>query len=227
MSKSNNAPVSGSAETKGDPILVIMKRNKELQARTFQFLSSIVILAISLAASLVALAFLGTRPPPEPRYIIQQTDGTLVPIVPLSKPIANRNAVSQHVAEAIAAMHAVDFKNYREQLGQASVYFTRSGWRRYLDELRSSGSLEAIEKRQLVLSSVVIRPPSIVRESDMGGVYAWLVEVPYQVVYQGPGTNQTQNLTAQVTVVRIPTTENPKGIAIAGFNAARGTVTSN
>ena len=150
-----------------------------------------------------------------------------MPIVALSRPLVNKNAVSQHVADSIAAMHAIDFKNFRSQFMDASVYFTRGGWMRYQDELGASGTLEAIERRQLVLSSVVLRPPTIVREYDINGVYAWDVEVPYQVQYQGTGFNQTQNLTARVTVVRIPTTENPKGIAIAGFNAVRGASIAN
>ena len=215
------AVAEDAAKAKRDPIIQVMKRNKEKN------LGTNVILAGALIVSLGGNVILGTRKPPEPRYIVQQNDGTLVPVIALSKPVANKNAVSQHVADAIASMHAIDFKNYRSQLMEASVYFTRNGWKRYLDELEASGTRDAIEKRQLVLSSVVLRPPTIVREYDINGVYAWDVEVPYQVQYQGPGFNQTQNLTARVTVARIPTTENPKGIAIAGFNAVRGAVINN
>lgn len=226
MPAKSEAPADRAAE-KRDPIIAVMKRNRDLEKRSIKSLGTNVILAAAVVLSLGAMAILGTRKPPEPRYIVQQNDGTLVPVVPLSKPIANKNAVSQHVADAITAMNAVDFKNFRRQLMDASVYFTRSGWNRYKDELIASGTLEAIEKRQLVLSSVVLRPPTIVREYDINGVYAWDVEVPFQIQYQGQGFNQTQNLTARVTVARIPTTENPKGIAIAGFNAVRGAVVSN
>lgn len=212
---------------KRDPLMQVMRRNRDLEKRSMKALSTNVVLAGALLVSVMGNIILGTRKPPEPRYVIQQNDGTLVPTVALSKPVANKNAVSQHVADGIAAMNAVDFKNYRSQLMEASTYFTRTGWKRYQDELKASGTLEAIEKRQLVLSSVVLRPPTITREYEISGIYAWDVEVPYQVQYQGPGFNQTQNLTARVTVVRIPTTENPKGIAIAGFNAVRGAVITN
>ena len=214
-------------DPKRDPIMQVMRRNRDLEKRSQKALGTNVILAAALVASLGATVILGTRRPPEPRYIVQQNDGTLVPVIPLSKPVTNKNAVSQQVADAISAMNAVDFKNYRTQLMEASTFFTRTGWKRYQDELRASGTLEAIEKRQLVLSSVVLRPPTIVREYDINGVYAWDVEVPFQIQYQGPGFNQTQNLTARVTVARIPTTENPKGIAIAGFNAVRGAMVNN
>ena len=220
-------PAEDAAKAKRDPISQVMRRNKDLEKRSQKALGTNVILAGALIVSLLGNVILGTRKPPEPRYIVQQNDGTLVPVIALSKPLANKNAVSQHVADAIAAMHAIDFKNYRTQLMEASTYFTRTGWKRYLDELQASGTREAIEKRQLVLSSVVLRPPTIVREYDINGVYAWDLEVPYQIQYQGPGFNQTQNLTARVTVARIPTTENPKGIAIAGFNAVRGAVINN
>lgn len=209
------------SKSRPDPILQVMKRNKEIERRTMKALGTNVILAIVAAASLGLNVYLGTRPPPEPRYIVQQNDGTLTPIIPLRQPIANKNAVTQVVVDAIHTLHAIDFKNYKAQLNDASVYFTKTGFQRYLKELEGTGTLAAIKARQLVLSSTVTAPPVIVKEYDIGGIYAWDVEVPYQVSYFGAGFSQDTQVTAKITLVRIPTTENPRGIAIAGFNAQR------
>lgn len=213
--------VPASKSSKPDPILQVMKRNKELDLRTQKALGVNLVLAAAVLASIAANVFIGTRPPPEPRYIIQQNDGTMVPIIPLGSPIANKNAVTQVVTDAIAAMHAIDFKNFRSQLTEASTYFTRMGWEKYMTEMARTGTFGAMETRQLVLTSTVTRPPVIIKEYLISGVYAWDVEVPYQVNYFGAGANQSVSLLAKVTLVRVPTTTNPRGIAIAGFNAMK------
>lgn len=220
-SKATKRDESTAKPTKADPIVQVIKRNKDLERRTQKALGVNVILGLAFMASMAANVYLGSRPPPEPRYIVQQNDGTLTPIIPLNQPIANKNAVTQIVTDAISAMHAIDFKNYRTQLTEASTFFTKNGWQRYLEEMARSGTFEAIEKRQLVLTATVNKPPVILKEYDINGYYAWDIEVPYQVNYFGAGYTNVTNLVARVTLVRIPTTENPRGVAIAGFNAVR------
>lgn len=219
--KKGESASSSASKGKADPILQVMKRNKELERRTQKALGVNVILAAACVVSIAANVFLGTRPPPEPRYIVQQNDGTLIPIIPLNQPIANKNAVTQIVTDAISALNAIDFKNYKGQLQEASTYFTANGWKKYLDEMERTGTFSAMEKRQLVLTSTVNQPPVITKEYDINGTYAWDVEVPYQVSYFGAGYSQNLQLVARVTLVRIPTTTNPRGVAIAGFNAVR------
>lgn len=215
----NSSPAA--QKKKADPIAQVLKRNKDLEKRTQKSLGVNVILAFTVMASIGANVFLGTRPPPEPRYLIQQTDGSLLPVIPLNQPIANKGAVTQVVTDAVLKLHAIDFKNFRNQMSDASIYFTKNGWQKYLDEMTKSGTFDAIERRQLVLSSAINKPPVILKEYDISGYYAWDVEVEYSVNYFGAGYNSTSPLVARVTLVRIPTTEHPRGIAIAGFNVGR------
>lgn len=218
---STNDKSSSSKRPNADPIVQVLRRNKELEKRTQKALGVNVVLALAVMASMAGNVYVGTRPAPEPRYIVQQNDGTLVPIAPLNKPITNKNAVTQVVTDAITSVNALDFKNYRAQLMDASTYFTANGWKKYQDEMERNGTFSAIETRQLVLTATVTQPPTITKEYEIAGIYAWDVEAPYQVNYFGAGFNQSVNLVARVTLVRIPTTDNPRGIAIAGFNAVR------
>lgn len=210
-----------SSRPKSDPIIQVIKRNKELERRTQKALGVNVILAGAVVVSLIGNVMLGTRTPPEPRYILQQNDGTLIPIIPLSQPIANKNAVTQVVTDAILAVNAIDFKNYRSQLNDASVFFTKNGWTKYQEEFERSGTREAMEKRQLVLTATVTQPPVITKEYEINGFYAWDVEAPYEVNYFGSGFSNSTPLVARVTLVRVPSVENPRGVAIAGFNSIR------
>lgn len=220
--EATSASSSGSSKrSKADPILQVMKRNKELERRMHKVLSVTGMLIIALIASVGANLIVGTRPPPKERYVVQQIDGTLVPIIPLNEPITNKHAVTQLVTDAINAVNALDFANYRGQLFTASAFFTPNGWKKYETELQKTDTLGAIVKRQLVVSGSVSEPPVVTKEYEIGGIYAWDVEAPFQVSYFGAGYRQSLNLVARVTVVRIPTTTNPRGVAIAGFNAVR------
>lgn len=207
-----------------DPIINVSKRNKDLEKRTEKALGTILLLGLALVISVAGNVFQGSRHV-ENRYFVQNVDGSgLTPIVALDKPIASKGAVTQLVADAIGDLNSIDFVNYKKQLSNASPYFTSTGWGRYMDEWVASGTRDVIEKRQLVMSGAITKPPIITDEGQLyaGGPLYWTVEVPYIVRYQGAGYDQQQTGIAVVKVVRVPVTERPKGMAIAEFKGRAG-----
>lgn len=207
-----------------DPIISVAKRNKDLEKRTEKALGTILVLGIALVISVAGNVFQGSRQV-ETRYFVQNVDGSgLTPIVSLDKPIASKGAVTQLVTDAIGDLNSIDFVNYKKQLSSASPHFTSTGWGRYMEEWVASGTKEVIEKRQLVMSGAVTKPPIITGEGQLyaGGPLYWTVEVPYIVRYQGAGYDQQQTGIAVVKVVRVPVTERPKGMAIAEFKGRAG-----
>jgi intracellular multiplication protein IcmL len=207
-----------------DPIVSVAKRNKDLEKRTQQVLSSFVLITFALLVSVVGNIYQGSRKV-EHVYFVQNIDGTgLTKIQPIDQPISSKGAVTQLVVDAISDLNALDFANYKRQLSSASPYFTNKGWGRYTEEFVSSGTQDVIEKRQLVMSGAVTKPPVITAEGQLyaGGPYYWDVEVPYLVRYQGAGYDQQQTSIAVVKVIRVPVSERPKGIAIASFSGRAG-----
>lgn len=197
-----------------DSLISVIKRNRELDRRTQRVIGAFVLLCLALMVSVGGNVVLALRNP-QPQYFAQDIQsGTLTPLLPLDKPIQNRGVVVQHVADTLAALNSIDFKNYRSQLDRAGRNFTASGWKRYMQEFTDTGTLEAMEKRQLVLSGVVSEPPVVTAEGDMFGVHYWDVQVPFKVAWSGAGYNQTLSYVAIAKVVRVPQTENPKGIAV-------------
>jgi intracellular multiplication protein IcmL len=147
----------------------------------------------------------------------------LTPVIPLTQPISSRTAVMQHAVESIGALNAIDSLNYRDQLNRAAGYFTRNAWVRYLSEFQNTGTLELIEKKNMVLNGVVTEPPVITGDGNIFGSLYWDVQVPYRVHYLAQGYDQSVDYIAKIKIVRVSTLENPKGIAIAQFVAQRGT----
>ena len=178
---------------------------------------ALVMLTGALAVSVTGNVMQGLHRP-EPRYFAQnEATGSLTPIVPLNKPIGSTNTILQHGSDVIMDLYALDFQNYRSQLQRASDYFTQNGWQKYVSEFESTGNLAAIKERRMVLSGVVTKPPVVVQSGEVFGTLYWDIEVPYQVRYIAAGFDQTQDLVARIKIVRVPTTQNPRGIAIAQF----------
>lgn len=218
-------PTSASPIVK-DSLLSVTKRNRDLEKRSFRSTGSVAAMSMALIVSIAGNIYQGTNRP-EPRYFAQDnTTGTLTPIVPLTQPISSRTAVMQHAAEAIGALNAIDALNYKDQLNRSASYFTKNAWVRYLSEFQNTGTLELIEKRNLVMSGVVTEPPVITQEGTVFNTLFWDVQIPYRVRYASQGSDQMVDYIAKIKVVRVPTTENPKGIAIAQFIAQRGSVTN-
>lgn len=208
--------------SKPDPIISVNKRNRDLEKRMHRQSYAIMALAGVLAILAIIIGVLGTRQP-IPVYFVQNSDGTgLARIIPLNQPNSSPGAVTQLVADGIGCINALDFANYKNQLAGCAQYFTKSGWGRFLTEFENSGARDAIEKRNLVLSSIVNKPPKITNEGEIMGALFWDGEAPYTVRYQGAGYDQTQTSVAVVKVVRVPITENPRGIAIAQIISKNG-----
>ena len=204
-----------------DSIVSVSKRNKDLEKRAFRATSSVTALSAALAVSLIGNMYLGTNKP-QPQYFAQDnTTGTLTPILALSQPISSRASILQHATDAIGALNNIDFLNYKGQLMASSHFFTKNAWERYLGELQRSGTLELIQKRNLVMTGVVTEPPVVVGEGTIFDSLYWDLQVPYRVRYVSQGYNESVDYIAKIKVVRVRTTDNPKGIAIAQFVASR------
>jgi hypothetical protein len=207
-----------------NPLISIAKRNREMEKRTHSLLRSQALLAIALIVSVGGNVLQGTRKT-ERIYFVQNEDGSgLKQVTPIDSPVASKAAVGQLVVDALTKLNALDFANYKNQLSDVAPYFTTTGWGRYQREFVESGTRDVIEKRQLVLSGAVTKPPVITGEGKLyvGGPAYWDVEVPYVIRYQGGGYDQQQSGIATVKVVRVIESERPKGLAIAEFKLRAG-----
>lgn len=201
--------------------MLVTKRNRDLEKRAFRATSSLAGLSLALVVSVMGNIYQGLNRP-EPRYFAHDnTTHTLTPIVGLTTPISSRTAVMQHAADSIGALNALDPLNYRSQLNIAANFFTKNAWARYLNELKSTGTLELVEKRNMVTSGVVTEPPVITGEGTIFNSLYWDLQVPYRVKYLGQGYNQSVDYIAKIKIVRVSTLDNPKGIAIAQFVSLR------
>lgn len=197
-----------------DDVLQLVRSRNEFYRDNYRKILGLLLIAIFTAAVLgVSLAYLLIHPP-APKYFATDSQGRLVPIIPLDQPNLSSAAVSQWVNLAVVSSFTFDFVNYRTQLEAVSPYYTPEAWQNFLEELKSSGNLSTVISNRMVVSAVATGAPVITREGYIDKVYAWRIRMPLLITYQGTQVTQ-QNVMASVLVVRVSTLTNPKGIAIA------------
>lgn len=118
--------------------------------------------------------------------------------------------------QAAVASYTYDFSNYETQLALARPYFTNTGWTLYRNSIQNL--LNSIAKNKLSVTSVVTAPSVISNSGQYPGLgMAWRIQIPFLVGYEGAENVTMQRFTVTLTIVRVPTTQNPAGIGIDQF----------
>lgn len=151
----------------------------------------------------------------EPRYFVAQPDGRITQIVPVSHPYLTNGAITNFAVEAVTNSFTLDFSNYKKELAAASEYYERpDGWNNFLSALKSSGTLDTIEKNSLV-SSVVANNATVVQSGVMDGVYTWVVQVSITITYQSASQQSSDTRVAEMVIKRLPTWQTSRGVGIS------------
>lgn len=153
--------------------------------------------------------------PPKPEYFATTADGRQIPLVPISEPYVPQEALLTWATQSVTRAYTLDHVHLREQLSTLRELFTAEGFKGHLKALDDAGILTAVEKRRLITRVVATDPAVIVNQGVLGNRYAWRVEVPIQIGYEGgSSSSQPQRNIVDLLIVRIPTHELPRGYAI-------------
>lgn len=155
----------------------------------------------------------------ESLYFGMMPNGSLIPMVPLKEPFQSPSAVMNFAVTAVTESLTMNFNNWRAELNRASEYFTKpDGWRKFQATLKDSGLIDYIEKNKL-LTNVVANGAVITNEQvNAAGQYEWTVEVKITRTYLSGSSSVPENRRVVLKVVRVPTWETPRGVAISQIN---------
>ena len=173
-----------------------------------------IVLAVATLASL-AMAWSAHANRPEPRYFATREDGGIIPLVAVSRPFLNNGQVSNFAVEAVTRAMTMDFKNWRDDLAEASQYFQRpEGWNNFLAAIRDSGTLDFIRERRLISNAVANGAVIIDDGVDARGRYSWTVQIPLKITFESANERSVEEMMAEVVVSRLPTWETPTAVGI-------------
>lgn len=202
----------------------VVERNQAVYLVMRRLIGLALLATIAAAISVVCMIGIYSKPV-APVYVPATDDGHLLPLVPLSQPNVGRGDVGTFALEAIHAANTYDYINYRDQLNAATDFFTTLGWKQYNDQLDASRTLVAVQERKMIVSVQPTGEVTVPAEGVREGVYMWRVEVPVDIKYTAHSTlangavdpGNSQKGTVILFIRRVPTTTNPRGLAIGVY----------
>jgi len=117
--------------------------------------------------------------------------------------------------EALLAVFTYDYANYHQQLEAASQYFIPQTWKFYFTALNASPSLKKVINRQMVVSAVSQRTPTIVSQGvNTNSQSYWMVRVPMLITYENASVHIEKPVIVSVGILRTNNQVGVRGLAI-------------
>lgn len=175
-----------------------------------------VVAAVFLILSLLILVLYQIQHRPLPLFNAVSPDGQQMTLTSSVEPILLPTTLIQWASKAAVAAYTFDFVNYNKQAALARPYFTEAGWTQYVDSI--SGLIQTITQNQLLVNGVVSGPPVIANQGPLPGRgYVWRIQMPFLVTYQSAESTSRKSFIVTMTIVKVPTWQNPAGIGIDQF----------
>lgn len=151
--------------------------------------------------------------PPELMFI--QANGQISPALGMDLPNQSREAVKDWAREAVQKSYTFDFLSADRELAAAEPYFTSDAWLLFKSSMGASPLVQQVKKDKLSVSVVAQNAPIIDdAATDRSGEFAWKLIVPVTMSFSGDAATKTQDMVIRITIIRVPTTENPKGLGV-------------
>jgi intracellular multiplication protein IcmL len=182
----------------------------------YHYFMYFLVAAIFIILSLLVLICYQIKNRPLPQFTAIAPSGQQKSLVASEEPNLLPNTLIQWASKAAVAAYTFDFVNYNKQAALAHPYFTDAGWTSYIDSI--SGLIQTITQNQLLVNGVVSGTPVISNQGPIPGRgYVWRIQMPFLVTYQSSEGISKKSYTVVVSIVRVPTWENPAGIGIDQF----------
>lgn len=135
-------------------------------------------------------------------------------LVPLDEPNLTRTAIINMTMNIAAEALTFGFNNAEDRLLQVRRFFTDEAWNDFAAAYLQSGRLDVIKKKQQILTTVATDGAVIIKEGMVHDRYQWVTQVPIIITYLAGQKTQVNRSILQLTLVRVPTTQHPEGVAI-------------
>jgi len=157
---------------------------------------------------------------PEPAYRFTDSHGNLVDGTPLNRPVMSDADLMDFAKRSILAVYNFNYAHARETLARdASPNFTADGWEGVAVAMEATHTLKEIEARSISVSAIPLAGPTIKKWAGLRDHLTWGVQFPVRVTYANTNERRWVDLVITATVMRVPTTLYPKGVAIDSFVA--------
>lgn len=177
-----------------------------------------IICAIGLAVLGLFVFHTFAKKPRIPQVFLVNTANESAQVRPMAYPNQSVDTIQRWAAEVVTAVYTFDFANLDSQLAQAEEYFTKDGWESMVKVLKNGPLLKDVEGKQVSVTVTPLSRPIIESTGGTpGNEFAWKVVVPILLSMSGDFQTKNTKLLVRLVIVRVPTTENPKGLGVSQF----------
>ena len=153
---------------------------------------------------------------PLPVFTAVAANGSQVTLTPFQEPNLLPNTLLRWASKATVTAYTFDFVNYADEFAAARGYFTDAGWKDFKSAI--ADTLDTVIKNQLFVTGVITGAPVISNQGplpDQG--YVVRVQIPFLVTYQSANVSREASYIVILSIVQVPTSQNPQGIGIDQF----------
>lgn len=194
------------------------QKNYEYRDSFRWVLTGLVAMLILCVLLITAVAYKAIFPG-ETKYYASMTTGQVIRLPSLSEPVVTNSYIVQWASLASRTALNLDFLNYSKQLDDASVYFSDKGWSAFSSALKSSGLLETVKNKKLMMNTVVPTTPIIRFSGIVRGRFMWRISMPVLVSFGSASDQRQRIMNVSMIVSRVPALDTPQGVQIIDFEA--------
>lgn len=204
-----------SALPQGAGMEIVLARSEHYKSKDKNMMRVVIIQVLAIFGLVATFLTYVNTVKPHDIYFATTPDGRKVELVPLNQPNMQPAALLSWTAQAATEIMTFGFSRYRDSFQKSSRHFTPSGWENFLNALKKARIIEGVEASQQIVTAIPKSAPVITAEGLQDGVYQWMIQLTLLVTYQSGAEKKTTTMTVYLTVVRVPTTDNPNGVGIS------------
>jgi len=204
----------------------LIRARNEFYRDNYRKVFSALLLMIVVNIILLGIIYYQITNPPSPKYFATTSDGKIIKLQPLNRPVIAPQVLLQWASMAAVEAYTYNFANYREAFQNLQNKFTLDGWKNFERALKASRMLETVIAKKLVVTAVATGTPVILDQGVVNGRHVWKVNMPMLVTYQSASEVTQSPLVVTMIVSRVSPINYPDGIAIVSYVATTGQVST-
>jgi intracellular multiplication protein IcmL len=154
---------------------------------------------------------------PSDRFFAETASGGRMQLASLSDPNLNNEALLAWASQATVDVLTFGFHDVDARFEQSKSYFSPKGWKSFLEALTGSSMLKNMLSLQQIATAIPAAPPILMSWGPMEGKYTWIIQVPISMTTRAGANRSVTQLNVVLTVVQMPTSQNPRGLGIENW----------
>ena len=170
------------------------------------------VLTISLGMNVYYILF-----KPKPVYFASTSDGRVLPMVPLDRPVRSERWLINWSGKIIIDLLTMSAVNYGKSFILVQNDFLPQTFQDLVKSFEDNGTKKYILDNRMDTYVVLENSPVIYQSGIVSGRRAWKIQAPVLITYTNGNGSSPKRFLINMIVMRVPTSVNKNGVVISNF----------